>query len=408
MKGSSMSLGSVFAVALLVASIATLAGADVVGQPKPAAAAPAATAAARRNWSSAGATWLWCPAAATATRPARSTARPTSTRRLSGSELGWKGPWGVSFARNLTPDMETGLGYWSEEEIVKAIRSGVRNDGSMILPPMPWQSFAGLTDQDAHAIAAYLMSLPPVKHKVPDTVPPGKPYAGALLEFPPPPAWDAPRAAGAAGGARNEVAGSHSRARPEAILPAARGVTGRAAALAWLRLTRPAPLPTVPRLMSRTPRAAARPRSRRARCAACSRPRAARARSWRWTASTCASSAARSSGCSGRTAPARPPASRSSPRCCCPTSGEARVAGLRRGARGAREVRRRISLVSGGETSGYGILTVRECLWMFSQFYGVPGREAWPRDRPPDRRRRAARAGRHAHQPAVHRRSASA
>ena len=61
-----------------------------------------------------------------------------------------------------------------------------------------------------------------------------------------------------------------------------------------------------------------------------------------------------------------------------PTTGEARVAGLDV-ERDAREVRRRISLVSGGESSGYGILTVRECLWMFSQFYGVPNREAWAR-----------------------------
>jgi ABC-2 type transport system ATP-binding protein len=61
-----------------------------------------------------------------------------------------------------------------------------------------------------------------------------------------------------------------------------------------------------------------------------------------------------------------------------PTAGEARVAGYDV-VREAREVRRRISLVSGGETSGYGVLTVRECLWMFSQFYGVPNSEAWPR-----------------------------
>jgi ABC-2 type transport system ATP-binding protein len=61
-----------------------------------------------------------------------------------------------------------------------------------------------------------------------------------------------------------------------------------------------------------------------------------------------------------------------------PTSGEARVAG-HDVVREAGEVRRRISLVSGGETSGYGVLTVRECLWMFSQFYGVPGSVAWPR-----------------------------
>jgi len=61
-----------------------------------------------------------------------------------------------------------------------------------------------------------------------------------------------------------------------------------------------------------------------------------------------------------------------------PTSGEARVAGHDVVAE-PNEVRRRINLVSGGESSGYGILTVRECLWMFSQFYGVPSREAWPR-----------------------------
>ena len=61
-----------------------------------------------------------------------------------------------------------------------------------------------------------------------------------------------------------------------------------------------------------------------------------------------------------------------------PTTGTARVAGFDV-VREAQEVRRRIALVSGGETSGYGILTVRECLWMFSQYYGVPGAVAWPR-----------------------------
>jgi ABC-2 type transport system ATP-binding protein len=61
-----------------------------------------------------------------------------------------------------------------------------------------------------------------------------------------------------------------------------------------------------------------------------------------------------------------------------PTSGEARVAGFDVVTH-AREVRERIGLVSGGEASGYGILTVRECLWMFSQFYGVSSSVAWPR-----------------------------
>ncbi len=61
-----------------------------------------------------------------------------------------------------------------------------------------------------------------------------------------------------------------------------------------------------------------------------------------------------------------------------PTAGEAFVAGYDV-VRDAREVRRRIALVSGGESSGYGILTVRECLWMFAQFYGVPSAIARPR-----------------------------
>jgi ABC-2 type transport system ATP-binding protein len=61
-----------------------------------------------------------------------------------------------------------------------------------------------------------------------------------------------------------------------------------------------------------------------------------------------------------------------------PTSGDAQVAG-HDVVKEAVEVRRRIALVSGGETAGYGILTVRECLWMFSQYYGVPSRVAWKR-----------------------------
>ncbi len=61
-----------------------------------------------------------------------------------------------------------------------------------------------------------------------------------------------------------------------------------------------------------------------------------------------------------------------------PTSGEARVAG-HDVVSGAHEVRRRISLVSGGESAGYGVLTVRECLWMFGQYYGVASAESWRR-----------------------------
>lgn len=119
---------------------------------------------------------------------------PNFERLLSGSELGWHGPWGVTYARNLTPDVETGLGGWTDDEVVRALRSGVRKDGSAILPPMPWQNYARLSEEDMGALIAYLRSVPAVKHVVPARTPPGQKPTGAVLSFPPPPAWDAPKA----------------------------------------------------------------------------------------------------------------------------------------------------------------------------------------------------------------------
>jgi mono/diheme cytochrome c family protein len=116
---------------------------------------------------------------------------PDTTRMLSGSDLGWEGPWGVSYARNLTPDTETGIGRWSEADIVTALRQGRRPDGSPVLPPMPWPGYAHMSDADAQALAAFIKSLPPVSHGVPDRVPPGQPATGPKVTIPPPPAWDA-------------------------------------------------------------------------------------------------------------------------------------------------------------------------------------------------------------------------
>ena len=118
---------------------------------------------------------------------------PDTTRRLSGSELGWKGPWGISFPQNLTPD-STGIGSWTEEQIVVAIREGRRPDGSPVMPPMPWATYANMTNDDAYALAAYLKSLPAVKHENVALVPPGQKYKGSYLVFPPPSAWDVPTA----------------------------------------------------------------------------------------------------------------------------------------------------------------------------------------------------------------------
>lgn len=118
---------------------------------------------------------------------------PDFARQLSGSELGWNGPWGVSFPRNLTPHPTAGIGQWTEAQIVNALRTGVRPDGSTLLPPMPWPNYATLSDADAYAIAVFLKSLPAIDHQVPAALPPGQTFAGAQFVLPPPPAWDAPR-----------------------------------------------------------------------------------------------------------------------------------------------------------------------------------------------------------------------
>lgn len=127
---------------------------------------------------------------------------PDHSRRLSGSELGWKGPWGTSYPRNLTPDRETGLGSWSEHDIVKALRTGMRPDGRVLLPPMPWPNYAQMSDADAYAIAAFLKSLPPIAHTPPSISPPDTPSQGAALVLPPAPAWDVRQPAGMGGGPR--------------------------------------------------------------------------------------------------------------------------------------------------------------------------------------------------------------
>ena len=88
----------------------------------------------------------------------------------------WAGPWGISFAMNLTPDDETGMGVWTEDLFRNAIRNGKHMGvGRPILPPMPWQAYSVLTDEEIHSIFLYLKSLPPVKNAVPAPVPPGGP-----------------------------------------------------------------------------------------------------------------------------------------------------------------------------------------------------------------------------------------
>lgn len=98
---------------------------------------------------------------------------PDGTRKLAGSDVGFGGPFGVIYPKNLTPDRETGLGQWTDAEIVRAIRQGQSRDGRALVPVMPWPSYAALTPEDAQAVAAYLKSVPPVKFAVPADVKPG-------------------------------------------------------------------------------------------------------------------------------------------------------------------------------------------------------------------------------------------
>jgi cytochrome c553 len=83
------------------------------------------------------------------------------------------GPWGISFTANLTSDKETGLGNWTEEMFLKALRTG-RHEGKgrPILPPMPYQYVGSLTDDDLKAVFSYLQSLPPIRNRVPSPVDP--------------------------------------------------------------------------------------------------------------------------------------------------------------------------------------------------------------------------------------------
>lgn len=85
------------------------------------------------------------------------------------------GPFGMTYAANLTPDDQTGIGLWSEDVFIKAMRTGLHmGAGRPILPPMPWEGVGKLSDDDLKAVFAYLKSLPAVKNAVPAPVPPGE------------------------------------------------------------------------------------------------------------------------------------------------------------------------------------------------------------------------------------------
>ena len=102
--------------------------------------------------------------------------------QVKGTSWGWagaatntafSGPWGVSFAANLTPDENTGTGIWTFDIFRNTIRNG-RHWGVArpLLPPMPWFNYREMTDEDLAAVFAYIHSLPPVRNKVQEPLPP--------------------------------------------------------------------------------------------------------------------------------------------------------------------------------------------------------------------------------------------
>jgi hypothetical protein len=90
-----------------------------------------------------------------------------------GTNTAFAGPWGVTFAANLTPDQNSGMGIWTEEMFVRALRTG-RHMGTsrQIMPPMPWSAFKNLSESDLKSIYAYLRTIPPISNHVPDYLEP--------------------------------------------------------------------------------------------------------------------------------------------------------------------------------------------------------------------------------------------
>jgi mono/diheme cytochrome c family protein len=93
--------------------------------------------------------------------------KPDMAKYLGGSDVGLEIPGlGVFPGRNITPDKETGIGNWTDEQIAAALTTGKRPDGRQLAPFMPYEALSQLTKEDVAAIIAYLRSIPPVNNQV--------------------------------------------------------------------------------------------------------------------------------------------------------------------------------------------------------------------------------------------------
>lgn len=113
---------------------------------------------------------------------------PVAGRTLAGGTVFDEPPF-RAVASNITPDPETGIGRWTDAQLARAIREGIRPDGSLIGPPMPMTLYRGLSDQDLSAMVAYLRTVAPVENRVARsvyriTLPPA--YGPPVVSVPPP------------------------------------------------------------------------------------------------------------------------------------------------------------------------------------------------------------------------------
>jgi mono/diheme cytochrome c family protein len=120
--------------------------------------------------------------------------KPDMDRYLGGSEVGFEIPGlGVFHGPNLTPDKETGLGNWTRDQIITALKTGTRPDRRILAPIMPWRALTTMSNRDLRALVAYLQSLKPVTNKVPGPFGPQQTPTSFVMKIVPPPGGAPPQ-----------------------------------------------------------------------------------------------------------------------------------------------------------------------------------------------------------------------
>ncbi len=90
-------------------------------------------------------------------------------KEFSGQELPLEGFPGTAVSPNITPDPETGAGSWTDDQIARAIREGIKHDGTMIFPLMPYPDYKILSDEDLASVVVYVRSVAPIRNLLPKT-----------------------------------------------------------------------------------------------------------------------------------------------------------------------------------------------------------------------------------------------